>query len=72
MQIQVPPNYGKRYSQAFMDIYPNIANNYQLPLIPFFLERIILKKEWIKKDGLHPKEVAQPWIANFVADYLSL
>ncbi|GLO63630.1 arylesterase [Vibrio sp. MACH09] len=72
MQIQVPPNYGKRYSQAFSNIYPKLANEYQLPLLPFFLEQIILKDEWMKQDGLHPEEVAQPWIASYVADNLSL
>ncbi len=72
MQIQVPPNYGKRYSQAFADIYPKMASEHQLPLLPFFLEHIILKDEWMKKDGLHPKEVAQPWIANYVADNLAI
>ncbi|WED29290.1 arylesterase [Vibrio sp. DW001] len=72
MQIQVPPNYGQRYSQAFADIYPNLADEYQIPLLPFFLEQIILKEEWMKEDGLHPKEVAQPWISNFVADNLAL
>lgn len=72
MQIQVPPNYGKRYSQAFADVYPKIANEFELPLIPFFLEQIILRDEWMKEDGLHPKEVAQPWIAGFIADNLAL
>lgn len=72
MQIQVPPNYGQRYSQAFADIYPNLADQYGLPLLPFFLEQVILKDDWMMPDGLHPKEVAQPWISNFVADNLAL
>jgi len=72
MQIQIPPNYGQRYSQAFADIYPNLADEYQLPLLPFFLEQILLKEEWMMQDGLHPKEVAQPWISNFVANNLAL
>lgn len=72
MQIQVPPNYGQRYSQAFADIYPKLATQYQLPLLPFFLEEVILKEEWMMQDGLHPKEVAQPWISSFVADNLAL
>jgi acyl-CoA thioesterase-1 len=72
MQIQVPPNYGQRYSQAFADIYPNLAEEYKVPLLPFFLEEIILKEEWMKQDGIHPKEVAQPWISNYVADNLAL
>lgn len=67
MQIQVPPNYGKRYSDVFSRIYPQLSKQYNTPLLPFFLEEIILKQEWIMDDGLHPKPDAQPWIANFVA-----
>lgn len=72
MQIQIPPNYGKRYSQAFASIYPMLASKHNLPLLPFFLEQILLKQEWIMADGLHPKPEAQPWIAAFVADNLAL
>lgn len=72
MQIQIPPNYGKRYSQAFYNIYPALASDYELPLIPFFLEHILLNDEWMMGDGLHPNEKAQPWIAEFVAQNLSI
>ena len=67
MQIQVPPNYGKRYSEVFSKIYPQLSEQYNTPLLPFFLEEIILRQEWIMDDGLHPKPDAQPWIARFVA-----
>ena len=71
MQIQVPPNYGKRYSQAFGSLYPNLSEKHDIPLLPFFLEEVIVKPEWIMKDGLHPKPEAQPWIAEFMAKELS-
>lgn len=71
MQIQVPPNYGKRYSQAFGSLYPKLSENHDIPLLPFFLEEVIVKPEWIMKDGLHPKPEAQPWIAEFMAKELS-
>ena len=67
MQIQVPPNYGKRYSQAFGSLYPKLSEKHDIPLLPFFLEEVIVKPEWIMKDGLHPKLEAQPWIAEFMA-----
>jgi acyl-CoA thioesterase-1 len=67
MQIQVPPNYGKKYTQVFSDIYPTLANEYEIPLLPFFLEQVIIKPEWMMDDGLHPKPIAQPWIAEFIA-----
>ncbi|WP_325893555.1 arylesterase [Grimontia sp. NTOU-MAR1] len=67
MQIQIPPNYGQRYSKAFADIYPELSKEMQIPLIPFFMEKIVLTKGWMMADGLHPKEIAQPWIAEFMA-----
>ncbi len=70
MQIHVLPNYGKRYTEAFSAIYPKLADRHDLPLIPFFLEHVITRPEWMKDDGLHPRAEAQPWIANFVADQL--
>ncbi len=70
MQIMVPPNYGKRYTQAFSNLYPEVAKQQDIPLLPFFLENVIIKPEWMMKDGLHPKADAQPWIAQFMASQL--
>ncbi|HHJ3230173.1 arylesterase [Vibrio parahaemolyticus] len=70
MQIRVPPNYGKRYSDMFYGIYPKLAEHQQVQLMPFFLEHVITKPEWMMDDGLHPKPEAQPWIAEFVAQEL--
>ncbi len=71
MQIRIPPNYGKRYSDAVSMLYPKIAEERSIPLVPFFLEQVIVKPEWMLADGLHPKAEAQPWIANFMADHLA-
>lgn len=70
MQIHVLPNYGKRYTQAFSDVYPSVAKQLDVALLPFFLEGVIIKPEWMMSDGLHPKPEAQPWIAQFVAQEL--
>jgi len=67
MQIHVPTNYGKRYSQAFSGIYPTLSENKNIPLLPFFLEHVITQSEWMMSDGLHPNVKAQPWIAEFMA-----
>ncbi|SHO55434.1 arylesterase [Vibrio quintilis] len=67
MQIRIPPNYGQRYSRLFSAIYTNISDIKQVPLIPFFLEQVIIRPEWMKDDGLHPNAKAQPWIADTVA-----
>jgi len=70
MQIRVPTNYGKRYSEAFSSIYPALSEQKNVPLMPFFLEHVITKPEWMMGDGLHPKVIAQPWIAEFIATEL--
>ncbi|MGF1682624.1 multifunctional acyl-CoA thioesterase I/protease I/lysophospholipase L1 [Photobacterium minamisatsumaniensis] len=71
MQIYVPPNYGKRYSEYFANLYPDLSQEFDIPLLPFFLEHIILKPEWMMEDGLHPKADAQPWIADYMADNIA-
>ena len=72
MQINVPTNYGKRYSQLFSGIYPTLSEKYNIPLLPFFLVNIFTDNpEWIMNDGLHPQPIAQPWIANFMEIQLS-
>ncbi|MCL9776641.1 arylesterase [Vibrio methylphosphonaticus] len=70
MQIRIPPNYGKRYAKMFEAIYPEIAEQSDIPLLPFFLEQVITKPEWMMDDGLHPKAIAQPFIADTVAKEL--
>lgn len=70
MQIHTLPNYGRRYTESFSALYPNLAKQLNVPLIPFLLREVITKPEWMMSDGLHPKSVAQPWIAEFVAQHL--
>jgi len=72
MQIELPPNYGKRYTQAFSDIYPKLSKKHDIPLLPFFLKEIVVAKpHWLMADGLHPTQQAQPWIASFMAKQLA-
>lgn len=70
MQIEIPPNYGKRYNQMFRQIYPDLSQKHQIPLLPFFLVEIIEQDNLMMKDGLHPTANAQPIIAKFMAKHL--
>ncbi|MDO6705294.1 multifunctional acyl-CoA thioesterase I/protease I/lysophospholipase L1 [Photobacterium sp. 1_MG-2023] len=71
MQIRIPPNYGKRYTSQFEAIYPKLSASFELPLLPFFLEEVILQDEWMMEDGLHPTAEAQPWIAQFMTEAIT-
>lgn len=36
MQIRLPSNYCKRYTETFSAMYPTLASRYAVPLLPFF------------------------------------
>ena len=54
MQIRIPPNYGRRYTEAFSAVYPALAKQFNIPLLPFYMEQVVVKPEWMQDDGLHP------------------
>ena len=57
--IQIPPNYGQRYADTFRDVYAQLAERYELPLVSFFLEGVALQAELMQRDGIHPTAAAQ-------------
>ncbi|WP_370459638.1 arylesterase [Paraglaciecola sp. L3A3] len=63
-QMQIPTNYGKRYTRMFSDTYTNLAEEEEVILLPFFLENIALDKNLMQKDGIHPTAEAQEIIAK--------
>ncbi|WP_052151536.1 arylesterase [Paraglaciecola arctica] len=63
-QMQIPTNYGKRYTQMFSNTYVDLATKHDLVLLPFFLENIALDKNLMQRDGIHPTAEAQIVIAK--------
>ena len=63
-QMQVPTNYGKRYTQMFTNTYTELATKYELTLLSFFLQNIALDKSLMLRDGIHPNAEAQIIIAK--------
>lgn len=64
--IQVPPNYGQAYSDTFRRIYSELADEYEVPLVPFLLEGIALDETLMQDDGIHPTAEAQALILDNV------
>jgi len=52
--MKIPPNYGEEYSQAFVEVYLKLAEEFELSLLPFLLEGIAAKREYTQADGIHP------------------
>ncbi|MGK0267542.1 MAG: acyl-CoA thioesterase-1 [Paraglaciecola sp.] len=63
-QMQIPTNYGKRYTQMFTTSYAQLAAKHAVIMLPFFLETIALDKSLMQRDGIHPNAEAQIIIAR--------
>nr|ACY24788.1 TesA acyl-CoA thioesterase I [uncultured organism] len=68
--MQIPPNYGARYSNQFKELYPKLAEQNQLGLIPFLLAGIGGNETLVQRDGIHPTADAQPIIVKNVLPQL--
>jgi len=52
--MRVPPNYGPQYTSTFRNTFKDVAKQYDVPLIPFFLEGVGGNAELNQDDGIHP------------------
>ena len=57
--MRLPPNYGLRYTQAFEQVYADLARQTQVAWVPFFLEGVGGVEGMMQADGIHPAPVAQ-------------
>ena len=64
--MKIPPNYGVAYSEKFEAQFADLANTYNLPFIPFFLENVIENLDLLQADQLHPTAEAQPIILESI------
>ena len=61
--MQMPPNYGKRYSEDFAQLFQDVAKAQRCALVPFFLKGVADRedaRDWFQHDGIHPLEKAHP------------
>ncbi|SFI34094.1 acyl-CoA thioesterase-1 [Pseudomonas guineae] len=64
--MQLPPNYGVRYTTAFAEVFPKVANETGSALVPFVLEGIGGVPSMMQSDGIHPTAEAQPRLLDNV------
>lgn len=64
--IQIPPNYGSRYTEPFFAQFADIAVALNLPLVPFLIDGIPQQPQLMQNDGIHPKAEAQGMILDNV------
>lgn len=49
-----PPNLGREYESVFNALYPELAETYDVPLYPFFLDGVAAAPALNQADGIHP------------------
>lgn len=65
--MQVPPNYGRKYSDEFFELFNSVAKSEGAALVPFMLQGVAdgaNATAMFQADRLHPKEAAHPIILN--------
>ena len=52
--MKASPTNGLVYKKKFDDIFPKLAEEYDLNLIPFLLKKVALNPKFNQSDGIHP------------------
>jgi acyl-CoA thioesterase-1 len=68
--FKAPSNWGPGYQAAFDAVYPELAEQYHVPLYPFFLDGVALDAALNQPDGLHPNRRGVEIIAERIAPYV--
>lgn len=58
--MRIPPNYGAVYADRFHALYAQLAKQYDMPLIDFFLDGVAQDPALMQDDDIHPNAAAQP------------
>nr|WP_222859831.1 arylesterase [Noviherbaspirillum massiliense] len=64
--MQIPPNYGREYTQKFAALYSQVAKSSKVPLVPFLLADVADRTDLFQADRIHPTAAAQPIMLNNV------
>jgi acyl-CoA thioesterase-1 len=64
--LYMPPNYGKKYSDQFKDMYSKLAQKHKVRLVPFVLDKVAGNPKYNLTDGIHPNEEGHKIIAENV------
>jgi acyl-CoA thioesterase-1 len=52
--MEAPPNFGRQYQVQFHNVYPALARQYHVPLVPFLLGGVAGSETLNQRDGIHP------------------
>ena len=65
-QMESPPNLGERYTTSFRSMFPEVAREEGVALVPFILEGVAGLPALNQSDGIHPNEIGSRIVAENV------
>jgi acyl-CoA thioesterase I len=68
--MQLPTNFGADYRSAFAAVYPRVAAQSHVPLLPFLLAGVAMEPKLNQADGIHPNAEGQKRVAATVLAFL--
>jgi len=68
--MMVPPNMGPEYTDAFARVFPDLATEYDIPLMPFLLQDVAAVPELNQADGIHPNAEGTRIVATNMVSFL--
>ncbi|MDP2958391.1 MAG: arylesterase [Longimicrobiales bacterium] len=68
--MEAPPNMGESYTERFRAIFPTVAEDMGIPLVPFLLAGVAGVPELNQDDGIHPTPRGHDLMASNVWPYL--
>jgi acyl-CoA thioesterase I len=64
--MEAPPNFGREYIVAFHEVYPDLARQYHVKLLPFLLDGVAGLEAMNQRDGIHPTAAGAAKVADNV------
>lgn len=68
--MMVPPNMGEEYSNDFQSVFPMVAEEKNVELIPFLLKGVAGETDLNLEDGIHPNKQGHRIVASTVWNFL--
>jgi acyl-CoA thioesterase-1 len=69
-EMEIPPNFGSRYTTLFRESFADAADKTDAVLIPFMLADIATNPALMQADGIHPTQQAQSTILDNVWPFI--
>ncbi len=64
--MQMPPNFGRAYSDEFKSMFASLAKKYNAKFVPFMLEGVAGDSKLNQPDGIHPNEGGHKIMAEYM------